>query len=74
MTDPNILEDFKVLEKYIGHLPEFIVAFWVLFSVVFIIFIPINVYFAQRHARLCRKELKKLNDNIEYLINYYRRL
>jgi len=33
------------------------------------VLIPINVYFAQRHARACRDELKKLNSKLANLID-----
>jgi hypothetical protein len=42
-----------------SDLEVYVIAFLAIFFVICSILIPVNIYFGQRHARLCRDELRK---------------
>jgi hypothetical protein len=69
----NKINQLDSLFSFMGNAENgiivYLVAFLLIFFLLCLILIPLNIYFAQRHARLCRDELRKQTIILENILS-----
>lgn len=69
-SPPPVDPFWRLVESlFDGSVISSAIGFLILFFFLCLILIPINVYFAQRHARLCRDELRRQTILLENILS-----